>query len=331
MNPADQTPRSSEVVKNRSQTDVPKKLSQMEVQQSSPETTVPDLQISESPLIITATDLPRNKSMDKLEDVGEKSIPELPEGTAFYPAPTTPVSKQNISSSDRDFTRSATSLRIQSLARPKVHCLEDNIKQFGELLPKRSLTNLQLQLRDQQARSVTPKDGHAKKCQTKSEPTPTGLRTQPSQTKSDENPRKFKDDFKRAAFDRLADTIFRKLPALTLDVDITNLSQLDPSKQRMINVLFTSITSYAGMPVTVHDHELYVHLSVGLAGFFESVIETVRKGKEIEDEQRRVLTKTNQQNRHTMTTKILSDLAVDMGGIQTSREILKTMFYYDNI
>lgn len=122
---------------------------------------------------------------------------------------------------------------------------------------------------------------------------------------------KFNAKLKRQAFDRLAGKIFAKLPHLVLQADITDLSQQAARTQLMINVIFTTICSYAGKPLTIHDHELYQHLSVGLARFMEDVIATVQR-KISSDES--ITAKEGGQHqqrsrgRCSMTTALLEDL-----------------------
>lgn len=119
-------------------------------------------------------------------------------------------------------------------------------------------------------------------------------------------------ELKRRAFDQLADKIFAKLPHLVLEADITDLSRLPATTQVMINVIFTTICSYAGKPLTIHDHELYQHLSVGLARFIEDVRTSVQR-KIYSDESITAAKEGKQRQqrsrgRSSMTTTLLKDL-----------------------
>lgn len=152
---------------------------------------------------------------------------------------------------------------------------------------------------------------HLKKCTHTPTPHPPSGRRSPPSTQ-DQRIQKFNAILKRQAFDRLADKIFSKLPHLLLQTNISDLSQLAATTQHKINVIFTIIRSYVGDPLTIHDHELYQHLSVWLARFIEDVISSVQwkiysdesiTPKEEEQRQQR------NRGRCSMTTVLLEDLS----------------------
>ncbi|XP_058818852.1 uncharacterized protein LOC131681817 [Topomyia yanbarensis] len=234
---------------------------------------------------------PSPSQLETINEVPDEDL-ELPEGVVFIP--TSPVVRSAESVCSRS-SRSTMFLRLEALARPKTYCVEDTLQRFRDLLPKDSVENLQKQIKQSKSLRDITNCQHLKKCTQAPTPTPPpSRRLQFSEEKTVEVMSKLKAKLKREVFDRLVNEIIKKLPALVLDSDITDLSQLKPEMQRLINVLFATIIQYVGNPVTVHDHELYVHLCVGIAKFIESVIESVRSGKDPSTE--KLFEKRNEKN-----------------------------------
>ncbi|XP_065078081.1 uncharacterized protein LOC135701238 [Ochlerotatus camptorhynchus] len=256
------------------------------------------------------------KNSPTLEDINEEDIrTEQPteEETNGRP-PQTIDSSQRLHPSLKSQSRCSTSsLRLDALACSQSLCLQENLKLFGNLLNDRNVKSLKKQLHDQELIRGPTGSVHLKKCtHTPTPRPPSGRRSPPStQQYQDQRIQRFNAMLKRKAFDRLTDKIFTKLPHLLLQTSITDLSQLAATTQHKINVIFTIIRSYVGDPLTIHDHELYQHLSVWLARFIEDVISSVQ-WKIYSDES--IIPKEEEQRqqrnrgRCSMTTVLLEDL-----------------------
>ncbi|XP_055545951.1 uncharacterized protein LOC129730557 [Wyeomyia smithii] len=257
-------------------------------------------------------------------NAGEMPI-DLEEGVQFYPALKATSSSSSMATSvDPREIRSTVSLRLETLARPKAYCLENTLQQFGYMLGERSVQNLNEQIQAQNSLHKITSRVHLKQCiQDPVQSPPKSRRPRLDKERAANVEQKLATNNKREAFDRLAETFFRKLPSLVLDANIEDLSQLSTERKRLINTLYATIVKYAGVPLAVHDHELYLHMCVGLAQFVESVIAGVRNEKDVAQNK----SNTTLDRRDSMTTKILRERSGNNAAVQLSREILKTKLY----
>ncbi|XP_062564974.1 uncharacterized protein LOC134227473 [Armigeres subalbatus] len=234
------------------------------------------------------------------------------------PPSTTSILKR---SESRCSTASIRSCRWDALARPKSHFLQGTLEQFENVLKDKHKETLKKQLHDQKVLREATECEHLRCCTRPPTPHPPSGRRPPIDAgKREQTMDKFNAQLKRDAFDRLMDKIFNKLPHLVLEADITNLSRLPATTQLMVNVIFSSLTNFAGKPITIHDHELYLHMCVGLARFIESMIESVRR-KVFSSES--LASERQQHGCCSLTTAILEHLKEQLSDIQCSREILK--------
>ncbi|XP_055611609.1 uncharacterized protein LOC129758172 [Uranotaenia lowii] len=214
------------------------------------------------------------------EDVGVETLvaeasEALPEGVSF-----TATGIDSATEDNQSKTRLSTStLYWDALARPKATNMKGTIERFGKMLPEKSVENLKRMLAEQSVVKQKSYSQHSLKCIHEPVPKPPIYQKKmfvPEKTA--QYMEKFNKNLKRVFLDRLMERIFENLPGTVLEADITNLSDLDPASQRLVNVIFATITGYTRKPMSVHDHELYIHLAVGLAKFIGSVIQDVQRG-----------------------------------------------------
>ncbi|XP_058451900.1 uncharacterized protein LOC131430725 [Malaya genurostris] len=255
-----------------------------------------------------------SESNSLLEDIHETQNEDflLLDGIDFIP--TAPVARSTVSLRSKS---SVMSFRLEALSRPKAYCAKDTLERFQGLLDNKSKANLRKHIDEQDTlRSIIARE-HLKNCFQALAPTPQPSRTRFDEAKASQIMKKMETKMKREAYDRLVAKIIQKLPKVILNSDSTDLSKLKPGTQRMINVVFATITQYIGSPLTVHDCQLYVQLCVGITKFIGNVIESVRSGKV----PAAVCKKGNGQT--TMTSRLLKELSEDIATAQWSREILK--------
>nr|XP_019540902.2 uncharacterized protein LOC109411750 [Aedes albopictus] len=258
----------------------------------------------------------------------DDSPQDLPDGVEYYPPPKpSPTSSVNSLGSQRStLSSSREGHRWDALSRPKCHCLEDTIEQFRKVLDPSKVDNLRRQLHDQKIIREVTEGKHLGCCTRPPTPQPPSGRRQPIDSRKQEKiTQKFNAQLKRDAFDRLMDKVFTMLPRLVLRADITDMSHLPSSTQQMVNVIISTLNSYAGKPLTIHDHELYLHVAVGLARFFEDVIESVRR-KVYSNESISGKEGNKWKGRCSMAAATLEKFSEDLDNIQRSREILKLRY-----
>ncbi|XP_029718484.2 uncharacterized protein LOC115261247 [Aedes albopictus] len=257
----------------------------------------------------------------------DDSPQDLPDGVQYYPPPKpSPTSSVNSLGSQRLTLSSREGHRWNALSRPKCHCLEDTIEQFRKVLDPSKVDNLRRQLHDQKIIREVTEGKHLDCCTRPPTPQPPSGRRQPIDSRQQEQiTQKFNARLKRDAFDRLMDKVFTMLPRLVLQADITDMSHLSSSTQQMVNVIISTLNSYAGKPLTIHDHELYLHVAVGLARFFEDVIESVRR-KVYSNESISGKEGNKWKGKCSMATATLEKFSEDLDNIQRSREILKLRY-----
>ncbi|KAL9696839.1 hypothetical protein quinque_000280 [Culex quinquefasciatus] len=211
--------------------------------------------------------------------------------------------------------------KTSKIAQPYRHRLQETLDRHGHSLPERAKEYLLKMLEEQRNLREVSTRCHRINCHLPEPPEPRVLHHAYSEKNIVSVIEKFKTKLKREAFDHLADNVFAHLPDLVLATDIAKLAKLDPDRQRLINVLYSTVASYNGKPLTAHDHELYVHLATGLASFTWDVIDAVQREKDAADKKEAV--SRQEVGRNSMTTEIFGHLARDMANAQGDRNVLK--------
>ncbi|XP_053690913.1 uncharacterized protein LOC128739452 [Sabethes cyaneus] len=257
-------------------------------------------------------------AVENIEETGQ-GVQELPEGVQFIAAPAAKASSISLARSISS-RESRASLRLDRLSLPKSYVLQDTIQQFGKVLEKTSIKNMKDQINAQISLRNITSCVHLAQCHCAPLPTArSSHRARVNEEKAAGVMEKLKAKMKREAFDRLADKFFLKLPNLVLDGDISDLSQLSPESNQMVNTIFATMVAHAGKPESMHDHELYLHTCVGLMRFFETVIAGVQNKKSIP-----IAKPTGTVRRNSITQTVLWKLSEEIAAAQRSREILKT-------